>query len=263
MISTRTRGFLKICDVWFEETRNFEIENKCDFVQYHDMRNPLKDVGYTFNETHYKTIINDLRETEQEIMAHFRSNVRNEVRRAQKEGFQAESFNSNMLKTDISKIVDFDNKYRNMCQNKGLPIKSQYKTLLSYVNANALAVTVAKLATSDCVYHVYVCDSENFTMVRLLHSVSVFRELKVNVERSAIARANRMLHYEDMLYFKRLGYAKYDWGGYSEKPELINIAEFKAGFGGYIENISRYVFAFSRIAKIITILKNNLEKFYS
>ncbi len=260
MISQRVKkGIVRITDVWFEETRLSDIEKKCDFVQYHDTRHPLESDGHLLSATHYKTIVNDLTETEQEIMAHFRSNVRNEIRRGKKEGFEVENYDSNKLKDCTDIIIEFDKHHQTMCKQKGMPIKSERNTLLAYIKSNALAVTIAKWEGSACVYHVYVCDNEKRSRVRLLHSVSVFRELIDNAERNAVGRANRMLHYEDMVYFKTLGYAKYDWGGYSEKPEHKNIAEFKAGFGGYVENINRYIFACSWAAKIAVSFKRILR----
>jgi hypothetical protein len=262
MISHRNKGIVRISDIWFEEARLMDIEKKCDFVQYHDMRCSLEDHKYLLSATHYKTIVNDLIETEQEIMARFRSNVRNEIRRARKEGVEVENYDSKRLKSYTDIIVEFDEHHLNMCKQKGMPIKSEYKTLLAYINSNMLAVTIAKHNDSACVYHVYICDSEKLSRVRLLHSVSVFRELTENAERNAIGRANRMLHYEDMVLFKKLGYAKYDWGGYSQRPEHINIAEFKAGFGGYVENITRYVFACNWAAKIAVTFKMMLRGLY-
>lgn len=261
MISQRVKkGIVRITDVWFEETRFPDIEKKCDFVQYHDTRHPLESDGHLLSATHYQTLVNDLTETEQEIMARFRSNVRNEIRRAKKEEVEVENYDSNKLKDRRDVIAEFDKHHQNMCKQKGMPIKSERKTLQAYVNSNALSITIAKRDGIECVYHIYICDKEQRSKVRLLHSVSVFRELLDNAERNDIGRANRMLHYEDMIHFKKLGYAKYDWGGYSEKPEHKNIAEFKAGFGGYVENINRYVFACSWMAKIVVSLKRMLRR---
>jgi hypothetical protein len=56
-------------------------------------------------------------------------------------------------------------------------------------------------------------------------------------ERSAIGRANRLLHWHDMLFFKNQEVSTYDFGGWYEKkedPARLNINKFKESFGGEI-----------------------------
>jgi len=55
------------------------------------------------------------------------------------------------------------------------------------------------------------------------------------VSKSEIGRANRFLHYEDIKYFKELGYRFYDLGGIAKDTQddkLQGINKFKEGFGG-------------------------------
>jgi hypothetical protein len=69
----------------------------------------------------------------------------------------------------------------------------------------------------------------------LLYSASLFRDYADSADRNAIGRANRYLHWHDMLWFKAAGCAGYDLGGIDpdeRDPVTRQINEFKQGFGG-------------------------------
>lgn len=56
-----------------------------------------------------------------------------------------------------------------------------------------------------------------------------------DTERALVSRANRWLHWQDMLTFKQKGFECYDWGGLFEdetSPERAGINRFKCDFGG-------------------------------
>jgi lipid II:glycine glycyltransferase (peptidoglycan interpeptide bridge formation enzyme) len=82
------------------------------------------------------------------------------------------------------------------------------------------------------VFHTYIIAGNR---ARLAQSVSLFRMSDDGSFRNLTGRANRLLHWEDMLYFKRLGYSIYDFGGVN--PDTANeetnaITRFKECFGG-------------------------------
>jgi lipid II:glycine glycyltransferase (peptidoglycan interpeptide bridge formation enzyme) len=71
----------------------------------------------------------------------------------------------------------------------------------------------------------------------MLYSGSRFRQFKDNSVRNLIGRANRLLHWYDMLMFKNRGILRYDMCGIDitqRTPETTRIAQFKRGFGGQI-----------------------------
>lgn len=82
--------------------------------------------------------------------------------------------------------------------------------------------------------HGYIMDRKK-GIVALFSSSSHFR---VNREKSAlISRANSLLHYESMIYFKKSGFKVYDFGGVylgEENPHYKSIADFKRSLGGEI-----------------------------
>jgi hypothetical protein len=71
----------------------------------------------------------------------------------------------------------------------------------------------------------------------LMQSASLFRDAETSAERNMIGRANRYLHWRDMLAFKAFGCLVYDLGGVDlagRDPATTRIAAFKRGFGGEV-----------------------------
>ena len=86
----------------------------------------------------------------------------------------------------------------------------------------------------DLVFHAYVVDGKS---CRLLHSASVPKDVNDREERNLLGRANRLLHWQDMLHFKAAGLLLYDFGGWSpikDDPHLQGINRFKESFGGEV-----------------------------
>ena len=82
--------------------------------------------------------------------------------------------------------------------------------------------------------HAYVKDSSS-GRVRLLYSASHFRASSDSGERNAIGRANRLLHWHEILTLKELGIELDHLGGIpldSADQEKNDIARFKLEFGG-------------------------------
>ena len=105
---------------------------------------------------------------------------------------------------------------------------------------------VATKISSDAdalVMHAFLVD-EGLKRANHLYSASLFRSTDDNDRRSLIGRANRALHYLNMLNFKGGGITTYDLGGYALgtlDPELQEVNEFKDSFGGQLVEESNYV----------------------
>ena len=103
----------------------------------------------------------------------------------------------------------------------------------------ALAATgnlfLSNTSTADgsvLVWHAYVAANARG---HLLYSASVLNEAIEAGERNLIGRANRLLHWEDIMHFKKRGYAVLDLGGLDvagRSEETTRIAQFKRSFGG-------------------------------
>jgi hypothetical protein len=78
----------------------------------------------------------------------------------------------------------------------------------------------------------------------LYQSASTFRAHADRAARNLIGRANRWLHFRDMLHFKEAaGFGLYDFGGLAEgstDEALKRIDAFKRGFGGRMIETSNY-----------------------
>lgn len=92
---------------------------------------------------------------------------------------------------------------------------------------------------------------------------SHFRVEAKSAERNKIGKANKYLHYHNMLYLKEQGYTFYDFGGYhtdeSGRP-LTGIDQFKLYFGGI--PFKEYAFFYPRtfVGKLmLSIKKKHVE----
>ena len=68
-----------------------------------------------------------------------------------------------------------------------------------------------------------------------MYSASLFRRYEDSSVRNMVGRANRFLHWHDMLWCRNAGYAFYDLGGINlagEDEETRRVTDFKLGFGG-------------------------------
>ena len=99
------------------------------------------------------------------------------------------------------------------------------------------ALLLSSIADADgrlLTAHAYVKDSSS-GRVRLLYSASHFRARSDSGERDKIGRANRLLHWHEIVTLKDLGFELYDLGGIpleSADQEKNDIARFKLEFGG-------------------------------
>lgn len=201
-----------------------------------------------------RTLVTDLTLAPEELMQRCESNVRNEIRRAGRDGAACIQYCSDELLRHDDRISEFDAAYAEMHRQKNMQVTSVANHMREQCKAGILALTVGLNEGKPAAYHVYVMGDG---IARLLYSVSVFRNAETSAQRSAIGRCNRYLHYQDMLWFKKQGYAVYDWGGYATDPALAAINAFKKGFGG--EEVPRYHAVFTS-SKIIRTGYHLLEK---
>jgi hypothetical protein len=169
-----------------------------------------------------KTIWIDLTQTAEDILMGFKSNTRNEVRKAICEGYLVEQ------ETNLFFFVEF---YNSFAREKGLNEITLNK-ISKYPN-----VLIFKCLLNGTVLsmHASILDKEN-RIVRLLYSASV--RLDYRIDKKSVGLSNRLLHYSEFLTFKNLGYNIYDFGGINEDKNNIqqyNITLFKKGFGGIVK----------------------------
>lgn len=142
--------------------------------------------------------------------------------------------------TLIEKITDkaiFINFYNDFAKSKQL-------NQISNQSLNFNPVPIIRGVKNDqnqfLAIHVYVVDEKN-TIARLLYSATNSELFEEN--KALIGRANRLLHFNDILFFKNEGFERYDLGGYAHNTtdnSLKGINKFKAGFGGEVRKVYNY-----------------------
>ena len=172
----------------------------------------------------------DLRVNEDEIFNGFGKNTRHKVKRALTEGMRFSP------ETDADNLMRI---YNEFSAAKGRPPMDE--SVLRIYWPRMLATKL----THDgevLVMHSYLFDAD-LRRACQFHSASLFRSTDDVHRQSMMGRANRLLHYLDMLWFKERGADILDLGGYAlntTDPELIEVNEFKDGFGGRLVEESNY-----------------------
>ena len=172
----------------------------------------------------------DLRQSEDELFNEFGKNTKHKVKRALSEGmrFSPETNPDNLLKT-----------YNEFSFAKGREPMDAPRLRAYWPHMFATKLTCDG---EVLVMHSYLFDPE-LRRACQQHSASLFRSTDDAQRQSMIGRANRLLHYLDMLWLKEKGAHIFDLGGYAlntQEPELIEVNEFKDGFGGRLVEESNY-----------------------
>lgn len=218
-ISKKVHG-VPMIQVWYAD----EAIKENGIINYRQARFcPKKDYSI------FETLITDLTEEEDEIIARISKNGRYEIRRAQKENVKTiMKMGKEITSEDIKEFTSF---FTQFWQSKGVDYTdgpNLEKEIMQYVKEDCFAITIALIADKPCVYHTYILDGER---ARLYHSASLYR-VEEDVPKSLVGMANRYLHKEDMMAFKKMGIKQYDWGGAGTGEEVASITEFKKSFGG-------------------------------
>jgi len=172
----------------------------------------------------------DLTPDEDEIIGAFSKTSRYEVRRARKESMEFAT---------VEAMEDFLKFYNEFAAAKNLPPMDEMILRAYWPH---LRVTSMGREGETFVMHAYVIDREE-SRVNLIHSASGFRGMHDKDLRRLYGRGNRLLHLEDMLWFKREGFRCYDFGGYAHNTRdksLAAVNEFKDSFGGRLVEESNY-----------------------
>jgi hypothetical protein len=174
----------------------------------------------------FLSLVNDLSASEQTLMAGLGKTNRYKIKRAaSKDGLSAE-----WLAAPQAQLDSFVYFYDEFARQKGL--QAAYRRGLDAACASGhLFLSHAFKDTRTLVWHAYMTHGQK---IALLHSASLLRDVK-NGDRALLARANRWLHWRDMLHFKEAGLRLYDWGGLfadESNPARAGINSFKREFGG-------------------------------
>lgn len=223
-ITYRKKG-IRITQLWFSESMITSHSLKTDILFYHGIPQRQADNKCLFTEFH--TLVSDLCLSEEDLLSRINKNVRYEIRRNCKEEVDYRVFLPSKLQQKPEIILQFADMYEAMYRQKGQKAVFNKIQFLEYLKQKAILLSAIYQNGLPLVFHSYIV-GEN--QVRLLHSVSDFRSK--DVDANLVARANKRLHWEDMLLFKKQGKEIYDWGGVSSLEEPNGIDAFKFKFGG-------------------------------
>lgn len=200
------------------------------------------------------TYENSLTLSDDEIYQKISKNKRYEIRRARERDRVTVELIEDISETDFSRYLEF---YNQFALSKNLNIKNGEKEK-SLIKKGMFCIAIAKDGEEVLAMHGYILDKEE-SRVLLYTSASTryYEKEKANL----IGRANCLLHYECMLFFKQKNYKIYDFSGAylgEENKEFINITEFKMLFGG---DLASYKNGFVIPIKEISIIEENLQKY--
>lgn len=175
------------------------------------------------------TLLIDLTKTEEDIFSDFDKITKHQINRAEaKDNFVVVTFdndNSGEWKESFFKF------YNEFALSKNLPNIGKEEFDFLFGN-NAYIVRGILYNDEVLVYHSYIIANKR---ARLMHSASLFRNITDTGFKNLIGRANRLLHWDDIRYFRQHDFLVYDFGGVTvnkDNQEGQAINKFKEGFGG-------------------------------
>jgi|SRR5579864_1807553 len=219
MIHLKGRGVV-YGEIWYDE--EVPRDPGVDIVLYRQREAPVTE-GRT---TPFLSMVTDLSGTEDAITERFGKDCRYKIRRAEtKDGLQME-----FITEPESRLDEFRAFFDAFARQKSFwPADPHW--LLAACKAGQLVLASASRNGEALVWHAYLTYGQ---AAWLQYTGSCFRN-KENDFRALVGRANRWLHWKEMLRFKEMGIKRYDWGGLFEDesvPENAGINRFKKDFGG-------------------------------
>jgi lipid II:glycine glycyltransferase (peptidoglycan interpeptide bridge formation enzyme) len=226
MLTIRKKFFIfNVVEEWYE----------CYYKWYHvftmtafmHVKNKVPQPLFTIKRENY-TIENDLTGSEEKIFEVFSKQFRNQIRQAEKDGVNC------YFHKDIKGFVVFFNEF---AKAKGI---NQTSVRRMEEMGDELLLSYAELDGKIIAAHSYHYDKKA-AVVRTFQSASI--RLDNGIEKNLIGKANKLLHFRDMIHFKKIGVQTYDFGGYAgpdDKRDLKGINDFKLNFGGEVITCTNY-----------------------
>lgn len=237
MIVDNKGKFFSTRHIWFDDLYN-NIKNissgGADEVFLHANQVPLECGRWGWYQKQY-SLITDLQNDECDLWSSVNKTFKYDINKSKRDGIDIRTYSSLEILDNADILNDFAEVYTNMYTEKGMTGKKLgISELRAYAKSGHLVITAAIFDDKVIVYHSYVFNEE---CCRLLHSCSEFRAADKNI-RNLIGRANKRLHWEDIIMFKAKGVKYYDWGGVASFDNPNGIDNFKMSFGN--ERVSYY-----------------------
>ena len=238
-------------EVWFDE--DVPARPGVDILVCHRRPEPQPDVPHQ----PFLSIVNDLTVAEDAVAEPFINTCRYQVRRADtKDGLVAE-----FLAEPAARLDEFCEFFDEFARQKSI-VLSDRAWLTEAITAGRLVLTSASSQGTVLVWHAYLLSGDTASLV---HSASYYRDGNPE-QRNLVGRANRWLHWRDMLGFRGRGIARYDWGGLfmdESTPDRAGINNFKKSFGGRLERRCDYTVPVSVLGRIYLPLRDAWRRWKS
>src|SRR5258705_16421 len=219
MICVGGRGAL-YGEVWYDEERPRNAP--VDIVVFRQRRSPAPDRP----SSPRLSLVTDLSVPAHQLTASFGKDCRYKIKRAD----ARDQLQMEWIDEPQPRLEEFQRFFDAFAGPRMLePCDQPWLTAAS--QARQLALSVASRDGAALVWHAYVIAGSTGG---LMYSASHFREGD-NEHRALMGRANRWLHWRDMLALRDLGLVRYDWGGMfpdESTPVHAGINGFKRDFGG-------------------------------
>jgi hypothetical protein len=186
----------KMAEIWYNY--NERPAGKVDVLRYKYVME-RKEKAASFEELW--TFLLDLEKPEAELFSHVRKNTRYEINRARnKDNIEHTALLEKGEKNEekLNRYIAFFNAFADSKQRSRI----RFSDLEQFYNNGTLCVRSASVGNEPLTMHAYVISDNT---ARLYQSSSLFRDSQDGEYRNLVGRANRFLHWEDMLYVKRMG----------------------------------------------------------
>ncbi len=221
---------ITIREVWLDENVGSQKYDKAIYY-----RSQVRQEGIS----RFWTLLINLTQEEDVIWSAFKKNTKQQIRKALSENnFLVKMYHDSLDDSIFSQYI---------CERKTFTKERELShvsisTFNAYKKNGILYISnIADIDGKILVWHTYIVIGER---VIILTSNSFFESTNKDIK-NLVGRANRLLHWKDMLYFKEKGYKIYDFGGWydgNENKKMSGINRFKESFGGEKE----YSYTYSR-----------------
>jgi lipid II:glycine glycyltransferase (peptidoglycan interpeptide bridge formation enzyme) len=219
---SRNRWGIHITQIYFPEENNSTFHPSTDLVGIIHSSTPIKGLAPI------ETLQKDLTKDADALFMDISKSTRKQIKQAQKD--------SNLITQVLTEPSDEDILIFQKFYNQFAAIKNTYRCKPYHVETLKLlrdqkALIITKIEGADqqpLCYRVYAADR-----IRAMPYYSASRYILTDDShlKRQLGKANRLLQWEDMLWFKSRGYQIYDSGGLTNNP---NIRNYKLEFGGRI-----------------------------
>jgi|KBSMisStaDraftv2_1062788.scaffolds.fasta_scaffold00187_17 lipid II:glycine glycyltransferase (peptidoglycan interpeptide bridge formation enzyme) len=216
---------LTVHENWFD--LRYKATDLFGLTAYMHVKDSLKKIPFGIKEASH-TVENDLKQGKDSLFGNFSKDYRRQIRKAEEEGMECS------FREDIDEFVRIYNEFA-ASKKVNLTSRQRIEEMKEFFQMSFVSYQGITLAA-----HSYLMDKD-LRIVRAYHSAT--QRLSGEFDKNLVGRANKLLHYKDMLHYKELGYEIYDFGGYTQDAQdkgLQGINEFKLNFGGTIVSCNNY-----------------------